>query len=102
MKKCKNFGAMIEYIKKYILLPETKEVEADDLTVVIYPDEVVFQINALYDGMEYTYNSKENKVTCECATEKAGRVIDLEEAMQMGRMMTFLEMNKKTMAKFLK
>lgn len=99
--KVQNFGEMLDYIKKHILLPATEELEADDLQMSLYEREISFQINALYDGMEYTYNVDENKVTVDYPMDRENTMMDAEEIIQVGKMVNFMEENKEVMKKFL-
>ena len=99
--KVKNFGGMLDYIKKHILLPATEELEADDLQMSLYEREISFQINALYDGMEYTYNVDEDKVTVDYPMDRKNTMMDAQEAIQVGKMASFMEENKEVMKKFL-
>ena len=99
--KVQNFGEMLDYIKKHILLPATEELEADDLQINLYEREISFQINALYDGMEYTYNGDENKVTVDYPMDRENTMMDAQEIIQVGKMVNFMEENKEVMKKFL-
>ena len=99
--KVQNFGEMLDYIKKHILLPATEELEADDLQMSLYEREISFQINALYDGMEYTYNVDENKVTVDYPMDRENTMMDAQEIIQVGKMVNFMEENKEVMKKFL-
>ena len=99
--KVQNFGEMLDYIKKHILLPATEELEADDLQMNLYEREISFQINALYDGMEYTYNVDENKVTVDYPMDRENTMMDAQEIIQVGKMVNFMEENKEVMKKFL-
>ena len=99
--KVQNFGGMLDYIKKHILLPATEELEADDLQISLYEREISFQINALYDGMEYTYNADEDKVTVDYPIDRKNTMMDAQEAIQVGKMASFMEENKEVMKKFL-
>ena len=91
----------LDYIKKHILLPATEELEADDLQMSLYEREISFQINALYDGMEYTYNADENKVTVDYPMDRENTMMDAQEIIQVGKMVNFMEENKEVMKKFL-
>ena len=99
--KVQNFGEMLDYIKKHILLPATEELEADDLQMSLYEREISFQINALYDGMEYTYNADENEVTVDYPMDRENTMMDAQEIIQVGKMVNFMEENKEVMRKFL-
>ena len=99
--KVQNFGEMLDYIKKHILLPATEELEADDLQMSLYEREISFQINALYDGMECTYNADENKVTVDYPMDRENTMMDAQEIIQVGKMVSFMEENKEVMKKFL-
>ena len=99
--KVQNFGEMLDYIKKHILLPATEELEADDLQMNLYEREISFQINALYDGMEYTYSADENKVTVDYPMDRENTMMDAQEIIQVGKMVNFMEENKEVMKKFL-
>ncbi len=100
--KFKNFGTMLNYIKQHILSKGTEDLEADDLTINIFEDELTFTINNIYNGFEFTFFKTKQEITVykpRGFTEDDR--MDPDEIIQAGKIAEILKDNKDVMTKFL-
>lgn len=91
----KNLGELIKYIRQFVLEPATKEVEADDLTVCFYEEEITFQVNEVYDGLIYTYDRKADQVRMSLPEDRGDQYVAGDEFKQAVNMMNVLMNNRK-------
>lgn len=100
--KFKNFGTMLNYIKQHILSKGTEDLEADDLTISIFEDELTFKINDIYNGFEFTFFKTKQEITIYKPIDfTEDNKIDPDEIIQAGKLIEILKDNKDIMTKFL-
>jgi hypothetical protein len=92
---------MLKYIKDNVLEKATDELEADDLSIHIYENEISIQINELYDGPEFTYNAEVDTVKVYFPLGHEPESLDVKEVNQIATMVDIMKYNKELLKELL-
>lgn len=96
-----NFGQFIKYIRNFIISQPDENAEGDDLSLIIFDNEITIRVNEFYDdGFEITYNPKRKFFKCRFL-KKNIEERDINEIRKISLLSEFIEDNKNVIDNFL-